>query len=339
MRSASSDVSADRDDVAAAVAVTAHGTDRLADLEVRVRLDDALGREHGVEAPMRVTRPVGSGPGSAVKKRIASGCVKRGSATSSGHVLAERLPERDLDEVDAHGMADEVGHLASGDARGDLDDGDAAVGRGDELRERDRVAEAERAHRLDRDLLGEASCVGGIDGGYTWIQPTPKPMPGGRRRSESVIERGLAAAGDHDAVQLDAVDELLEERLVGRRLVDRLGEVALELLAALDAEDGALAARVDRLEDRRERDRVECGVDVRIRAKARVRRLWEPARTERVAHRALVRQEVRRLRSDARQAELLGDGGDDGHGAIGRHREHAVDADRAARPRPPRRRP
>ena len=75
------------------------------------------------------------------------------------------------------------------------------------------------------------------------------------------------------------------------------------------------------------RDEGECGVDVRVRAKARVRRLWEPARTERVAHRALVREEVRRPRSDARQAELLGDGGDDGDCAIGRHREHTVDAD------------
>ena len=71
----------------------------------------------------------------------------------------------------------------------------------------------------------------------------------------------------------------------------------------------------------------ERGVDVRVRAKARVRRLRELARTERVAHRALVGEEVRRLRSDARQAELLGDGGHDGDGAIGGHREHTVDAD------------
>ena len=65
-------------------------------------------------------------------------------------------------------------------------------------------------------------------------------------------QRGLADPRDHDAVQLDAVDELLEERLVGRRLGDRLGEVALELLARLDAEYRALAAGVDRLQDCRE---------------------------------------------------------------------------------------
>ena len=40
----------DGDDVAAAVAVATDGTDRLADLQVRVRLNDALGREHGIEA-------------------------------------------------------------------------------------------------------------------------------------------------------------------------------------------------------------------------------------------------------------------------------------------------
>ena len=51
--------------------------------------------------------------------------------------------------------------------------------------------------------------------------------------------------------------------------------------------------------------------------------------TERVAHRALVRQEVSRLRPDAGKPELLGDGCDDRHGAIGGNREHAVDADPA----------
>ena len=50
------------------------------------------------------------------------------------------------------------------------------------------------------------------------------------------------------------------------------------------------------------RDRLERGVDIRRRAEARVRRLRQAGRTERVAHRALVRQEVRRLRPDRRAA-------------------------------------
>ncbi len=59
----------------------------------------------------------------------------------------------------------------------------------------------------------------------------------------------------------------------------------------------------------------------------RVRRLRELGRAERVAHRALVRQEVRRLGADAGQAELLGHRGDDGHRSISGDRQHAVDAD------------
>ncbi len=136
-------------------------------------------------------------------------------------------------------------------------------------------------------------------------------MPGGRSRSESVISAGSPSPRDHDAVQLDAVDELLEERLVGRRLGDRLGEVALELLATLDAEDGSLSAGVDRLQDGRERDVRESGVDVGRRAEARVRRLRKSAGAERVAHRALVREEMCRLRADPGKPELLGHCGDD----------------------------
>ena len=197
--------------------------------------------------------------------------------------------------------------------------------------------EAERAHRLDGDLPGEAQLLG-RDRRRVDVDPADAEADSGR--AEAVAQRdqrGLADARDHDAVQLDAVDELLEERLVGRRLGDRLVEVALELIARLDAKDGALAARVDGLQDRREGDLLERGVDIRRRAEARVRRLRKSGCTERVTHRALVRQEVGRLRPDAGKAELLGDCGHDGHGAIGGDREHAVDADPAARP-PPRRR-
>ena len=53
----------DRDDVAAAVAVAAHGADRLADLKVGVRLDDALGGENRVElADARRRGPWAAGP-------------------------------------------------------------------------------------------------------------------------------------------------------------------------------------------------------------------------------------------------------------------------------------
>ena len=45
-----------------------------------------------------------------------------------GSRLAEREAERELHEIDADGVANEVGHLAAGDSRGNLDDRDAAVG-------------------------------------------------------------------------------------------------------------------------------------------------------------------------------------------------------------------
>ena len=45
-----------------------------------------------------------------------------------GDLLAERLAQRDLDEVDADRVPHEVGHLPAGDARRHLDHGDAAVG-------------------------------------------------------------------------------------------------------------------------------------------------------------------------------------------------------------------
>ena len=141
------------------------------------------------------------------------------------------------------------------------------------------------------------------------------------------MSAGSPPPRDHDAVQLDAVDELLQERLVGRRLGERLGEVALDVFSRFDAKDGALATGVDRLQNCRERDRVERGVDIRGRAQACVRRLRKAGFAECVTHRALVRQETSCLRPDAGKPELLGDRRDDGHGAIGRDREHAVDPD------------
>jgi hypothetical protein len=83
----------------------------------------------------------------------------------------------------------------------------------------------------------------------------------------------------------------------------------------------ALAARVDRLQDRRETDRPQRRVDIARGTKACERGLWKPARAERLAHHELVGEEMSRLRADPGQAELLGDGRDDRNGAIRRDRE------------------
>ena len=81
----------DRDHVAAAVAVEPHRPDRLA----RPAGRRPPARRRGTRAPCRASRrasrgPVGSGPGSAVRKRIASGCWNRGMHELVGQLLAER---------------------------------------------------------------------------------------------------------------------------------------------------------------------------------------------------------------------------------------------------------
>ena len=80
-------------------------------------------REHRVERADRdAPCPSAAARAAAVRKRIASGCVNARQHELVRHLLAERLPQRDLDEVDADRVADEVGHLAAGDPRRDLDD-------------------------------------------------------------------------------------------------------------------------------------------------------------------------------------------------------------------------
>ena len=165
-RSASVGRVRDRDHVAAAVAVAAHGPDRLAELQVRVRLDDAFCGENPVEA----ADPRDAAGRERARARREEADRERLPEPREGDLvrdlLAERLPQRDLDEVDADGMADEVRHLPARDASGDLDDRDRAVGRGDELRERDRVSEAERAHRRRlRHARRRRTCAAGSEGG------------------------------------------------------------------------------------------------------------------------------------------------------------------------------
>ena len=65
--------------------------------------------------------PVGSGPGDAVRNLIASGCEKRGNHEFVRNLHAERLAQRDLDQIDADGVPREVRHLAARNPRRDLD--------------------------------------------------------------------------------------------------------------------------------------------------------------------------------------------------------------------------
>ena len=144
----------DGDHVAAAVAVEPHGPDRLTDLEVRVRLDHALGGEHAARAPDRVTLPVGSGPGrrrsgSGSRAAAGSAAAPSSSGTSSPSAWRSAISTRSTPTR----MADEVGHLAAGDPGRHLDDGDRAVRVRDQLREGDPVAEPERLDGARGDPL------------------------------------------------------------------------------------------------------------------------------------------------------------------------------------------
>ena len=155
-----------------------------------------------------------------------------------GHVLAERLPERDLDEVDADRMAHEVGHLPAGDPRCHLDDRHPAVRRGDQLREGDAVAQPERAHGVLRGPLGALELVG-VDRGRVDVDPADaeadaRAGEGDRRASDGRRRRRGRSTIPFISVP---VDEALEDRLARRRLGERDVEVALQVVRDLDPED------------------------------------------------------------------------------------------------------
>ena len=98
----------------------------------------------------------------------------------------------------------------------------------------------------------------------------------------------------------------------------------------------ALAARVGRLQHRRESDLLggAAAAPTVIRSAAN-RGCGTPSSASCAAHRDLVGHQVRGLDADPRQAARLGDRGDDGHRAVGRDRQHAVDLHVARTPSAP----
>ena len=244
---------------------------------------------------MRLTRPVGSGPGCAVRKRIASGCLNCALHELVGQLLAERHPQLHLDQVDAGRPADEVGHLAARDPRRALDDEHAPVGMRDQLREGDARLQAERVHGVRRDALRLFELVA-VDGRRVDVDPADAEPDAGR--AQAVRERQgdrLAAAREHDPVHLHPLDELLEDRLAARRRGERLVQVRVDVVDRLDAEDTALAARVGGLEHRREADLVGRAAALRERAHRGEPGLRHAGVGEPRAHRDLVRHQVRGL--------------------------------------------
>ena len=223
-RTASSGIVRDRDDVAAAIAIPAHRADRLADLQVRLGLDDPVRGEDRPEIadPHDATGGQRAGRGRQEPDRERLRELRERELV--GNVFAESLANRDLDHVDADRMAHEVGHLTAGDPGGDLDDGDPPIGCGDELGKRDPVPQAESPDRLDGDLSRAPQLVA-VRG--RWIDVHPPDPESDARRPQAIRERQerrLTASGDDDPVHLDAVDELLQDRDAGGRLVEGIGE-------------------------------------------------------------------------------------------------------------------
>ena len=272
-----------------------------------------------------MTRPVGSGPGSAVRKRIASGCWNLGRATSSGtgspsanrsatSTRSTPVACRTRSAIWPPGIRAATSTTATEPSGWAISCGKAIPSRepehldgarGDALRELELVAVGRR--RVDVDPADAEADPG-------WPQPV-------RERHDL----GRAAARDHDPVHLDAVDEALEDALLLRRLGERRVEVAVEVVRALDPEDAALAARVGRLEHRRQPDRPQRPPALAERANGGERRLRHAFLGEGAPHHDLVAHPLGDGGADRRQAEPLRHRRDDRDGAVGRDRQRAVD--------------
>ena len=153
-------------------------------------------------------------------------------------------------------------------------------------------------------------------------------MPGGRSRSESVSDRRLAVARDHDPVHLESPRRTPRgsppgsatpraprggaprgRRASRRRKMPRWPP---ESAGFSTAGKPTSSAATPPLGERR----------AAPRSAAAARRA--SAKRRRIATLCVI--SVRGLGADPRQAARLGDRGDDRHGAVGRDRQHAVDA-------------
>src|SRR5262249_21460548 len=117
------------DHVAAAAAAEPTGPYRLTHLEIRICLDDPLAREN------RIERADAGHTARRERPRLRSQEADRERLREARqrdlvrHLLTERLSQRDLDQIDAHGVTHEVRHLPATDPSSNLDDDHLAVSR------------------------------------------------------------------------------------------------------------------------------------------------------------------------------------------------------------------
>ena len=155
---------------------------------------------------------------------------ERGGRELVGNRLAEREAERHLDEVDADGVAHEVGHLPAGDARRDLDDTHRAVVVDEQLREGDAVASPSARTACAATCSAALERVA-VDRRRVDVDPADAEADAGRAQPVGERERrDLAVARDGDAVQLERVVEALDDRLALGRLGQRGVQVRVEVV-------------------------------------------------------------------------------------------------------------
>jgi GAF domain-containing protein len=147
-----------------------------------------------------------------------------------GDRLTERLPQQDGEEVDAGAVPCHGCHLTAGDARRDLDHADDTVLADQHLGVDDAHAYAERVHRVHGDPLDLDQRVSEERGG---VDMRERDAEARSRRTATVGEGHddeLAAPGDDEPVHLSSLVELLQDRLLRRRLRERGMQVALEIV-------------------------------------------------------------------------------------------------------------
>ena len=168
--------------------------------------------------------------------------------------------------------------------------------RGDPLGLGERVAVERR--RVDVDPAD-------AEAGAVWSQPV-----GEREHGD------LAVPDDRDPVQLEPLGELLEDRLLGRRLGERGVEVGVEVVGRLEPEEPPLAAGVRRLEHGGKADRLGRDPGVVEPVHCSEARLRDAVIGEETTHHDLVGHRVRDVGADPGQAERVGDRGHDRDRAI-----------------------
>ena len=289
-----------RRDVAEPVGVDLQRPDPVADVEVEVGCEDAVGPSDLVKAADRGDHS----DRKHARTRGEEADRDRQLEARCHELVGDRPPKRlrncDVIEIDARSEADQVCHLPCRYASGDLDDAYRAVGAGEQLRKGNAVAKAERAHRGERDRSCLVEPLGRlhrrVDVGPADAEARPlRAEPIGQRE-----ERRLSATDDEQAVELVPREELFENRTATPRMRERLGQAALEVSGRVDQKDSSLPTGIGGLEHCGKTDAgdgIRCAVAL---TNGRETRLAEARVSQTCAHRELVRHRARDARADGR---------------------------------------